>query len=178
MHETLLVNDIHFARGGRSAGGSAGTVRIAACSCELWRTINRETNHPNLKITFTAAHPALDYGCRTRCPSFDHFRSLITLKTSNMPRLVRREPLMKRIKDHLDPYDFLLQLAETINDDAYDEWLKGWATSIGIGLNVLFILAKLANKPSIERGRDDVFGDFEGKSGSGWFGWIVSICNA
>lgn len=91
------------------------------------------------------------------------------------PRLIRRTPLMKRIKDQLDVHDILLRLAELVNDDSYDEWLTEWSVSIGVGLNVLFILAKLANKPGLSSSGDDVFGDFEGKRSTGWFGWIVSI---
>lgn len=88
-----------------------------------------------------------------------------------MPRLVRRAPLIDRIKAYLDPYDFLLWIAEELNDDAYDEWLKVWATPIGIGLNIVFILARGASKPG--SGNDDVFGD-DGSKGSGWFEWMVS----
>lgn len=87
-----------------------------------------------------------------------------------MPRLVRRTPLSERIKAYLDPYDFFLWLSEELNDDAYDEWLKDWATPIGIGLNILFILARGASRPRQGRGRNDVFGEDEG---SGWFGWFV-----
>jgi len=91
-----------------------------------------------------------------------------------MPRLVRRAPLSERIQAYLDPYDFLLWLSEELNDDTYDEWLKAWATPIGVGLNILFILARGASKQGARRGRDDVFGDLESKRGSGWFGWMVS----
>ncbi|KAF2163926.1 hypothetical protein M409DRAFT_68182 [Zasmidium cellare ATCC 36951] len=89
-----------------------------------------------------------------------------------MPRLVRRAPLIDRIKAYLDPYDLLLWIAEELNDDAYDEWLKVWATPIGIGLNSVFILARGASKPY--SGSDDVFGDDGGK-GSGWFAWMCAF---
>ena len=92
-----------------------------------------------------------------------------------MPRLVRRAPLSERIKAYLDPGDLLLWLSEELNDDAYDEWLKDWATPIGICLNILFILARGASKPGSGRGVDDVFGDIDGRSGSGWFSWFVCI---
>lgn len=91
-----------------------------------------------------------------------------------MPRLVRRTPLIERIKSYLDPYDFLLWLSEELNDDLYDEVLKAWAVPIGVGLNFLFIVARGASKPGESRDRDDVFGDYEGKRGSGWFSWLVS----
>lgn len=88
-----------------------------------------------------------------------------------MPRLVRRTPLIERIKAYLDPYDFLLWLSEELNDDSYDEWLNVWATPIGIALNITFVLARGASKPGVGRG-DDVFG--EDRNGSGWFSWLVS----
>lgn len=91
-----------------------------------------------------------------------------------MPRLVRRQPLIERIKVYLDPLDLLLWLAEELNDDACDDWLKLWSTFIGLALNMVYILAKGASSSSRggSRGGDDVFGD-DGRSGSGWFGWLV-----
>lgn len=84
-----------------------------------------------------------------------------------MPRLVRRTPLMQRLKAHLDPHDLLLWLSEELNSDTYEEWLRDWATPIGIGLNLVFILARGASS----RGNsDDVFGD---SNGSGWLSWFV-----
>jgi hypothetical protein len=90
-----------------------------------------------------------------------------------MPRLVRRTPLSDRIKASLDPYDFLLWLSEELNDDAYDEWLKVWATPIGVGLNILFILARGSSRTGRRGAGDDVFGDVDG-SGGGWLSWFVS----
>lgn len=92
-----------------------------------------------------------------------------------MPRLVRRTPLSERLRALLDPADFFLWLSEELNDDAYDEWLKAWATPLGVGLNIVFILARGASKQGSPRGRDDVFGDFDEKKGSGWFTWLVSV---
>ncbi|KAK5138110.1 hypothetical protein LTR08_004805 [Meristemomyces frigidus] len=92
-----------------------------------------------------------------------------------MPRLVRRAPLLERLKAYLDPYDLLLWLSEELNDDTYDEWLKEWATPIGVGLNILFILARGASKAGAGRGSDDVFGDTDERRGSGWFTWIATF---
>lgn len=89
-----------------------------------------------------------------------------------MPRLVRKRPLIERIKAYLDPWDLLLWLAEELNDDAYDEWLQLWSTPIGLGLNITYILAKGASARGAGAGGDDVFGD-DGSSGSGWFAWLV-----
>lgn len=90
-----------------------------------------------------------------------------------MPRLVRRKPLLERIKAYLDVHDLLLWLSEELNDDTYDDWLKLWATPIGAGLNILFILARGASNKSSGKG-DDVFGD-DGSGGSGWFSWLVCV---
>ncbi|KAK4552114.1 hypothetical protein LTR86_010650 [Recurvomyces mirabilis] len=90
-----------------------------------------------------------------------------------MPRLVRRTPLSERIKAYLDPYDLLLWLAEELNDDAFDEWMKYWASPIGIVLNLVFVLARGASKTAQTRGRDDVFGDINGGGGSGRFTWMA-----
>jgi len=92
-----------------------------------------------------------------------------------MPPLVRRPPLLERIKAHLDPYDLLLWLSEELNDDSYDDLLNTWATPIGIAVNVIFIFARGASRPSTARGSDDVFGDLQTRRGSGWFTWLVSI---
>jgi hypothetical protein len=92
-----------------------------------------------------------------------------------MPPLVRRRPLFERMQAYLDPWDFLLWLSEELNDDAHEELLNNWATPIGIALNFVFIIARGASKSGDSRGSDDVFGDIDGKSRSGWFAWLVSI---
>ena len=92
-----------------------------------------------------------------------------------MPRLVRRDPLSKRIKEYLDPYDFLLWLSELLQDDTYDEWLNGWAIPIGSGLNALFIFARWSSNSGGSKSIDDEFGDIDGRGGSGWFAWLVSL---
>lgn len=83
--------------------------------------------------------------------------------------------MSERLKAYLDPYDLLLWLSEELNDDAYDELLNAWATTIGIALNFIFILARGASRPTGGRGRDDVFGDAGGKSGTGWFAWFAAF---
>jgi hypothetical protein len=91
-----------------------------------------------------------------------------------MPRLIRRTPLLERIKANLDFYDLSLWIWEELNDDAYDEWIKLWATPIGIALNLIFIIARGASRPGEGNGADDVFGDVDEKGGSGWIAWFVS----
>ena len=89
-------------------------------------------------------------------------------------RLIRRDPLSKRLREYLDPYDFLLWLSELVNDDTYDEWLNTWAVPIGVALNILFILARGASKRG-SGGGDDVFGDLDG--GGSTFAWLVRVEN-
>ena len=90
-----------------------------------------------------------------------------------MPPLIRRRPLLERIKSYLDPYDFLLWLSEELNDDTYDELLNTWATPIGLVLNLVFILARGGSRIGSPAGGDDVFG--EASSGRSWLAWLVSL---
>nr|OQO20561.1 hypothetical protein B0A51_10437 [Rachicladosporium sp. CCFEE 5018] len=92
-----------------------------------------------------------------------------------MPPLVRRRPLLERIKANLDLGDIWLWISEELNDDTYDELLKEWATPIGIALNIVFVIARGASSPSVSRGSEDVFGNSESRRGSGWFTWLASF---
>lgn len=88
-----------------------------------------------------------------------------------MPPLIRRRPLSERIKAYLDPQDWLLWLAEEINGNDWDESLKDYAWFMGLGINLVFMIAR-ANSGSGSSSRgDDVFGD---STGPGWLSWIVS----
>lgn len=86
-----------------------------------------------------------------------------------MPRLIRRRPLVERIKSYLNPADFLLWLSEEFDSSDWDSWQKDWATPIGVGLNLIFLIARANSGTSTRRG-DDVFGDDEGYS---WWSWLV-----
>ncbi|KAI9855155.1 MAG: hypothetical protein M1830_006482 [Pleopsidium flavum] len=89
-----------------------------------------------------------------------------------MPRLVRRQPLAHRIKAYLNPLDFLLWLSEELDSSDWDQWQKDWAIPIGIGLNVVFLIARANSGGSGGRRRgDDVFGDDGGESG--WLSWFA-----
>lgn len=92
-----------------------------------------------------------------------------------MPPLVRRRPLLERLQTYLDPWDFLLWLSEELNDDAHEEFLNNYATFIGIALNFAFIVARGAANGGDSRGSDDVFGDIEEHTGSGWLAWIATF---
>lgn len=87
------------------------------------------------------------------------------------PRLVRRRPLVERIKAYLDPVDFLVWLSEQVDSSNWDQWHKDWATSFGFGLNVIFILARANSGISSRRRGDDVFGD--DSNYTSWKSWPV-----
>ena len=89
------------------------------------------------------------------------------------PRLVRRQPLSQRIKAYLNPLEFLLWLSEEIDSSDWDQWQQEWSTTIGIGINVVMLIARANSGGSSRRG-DDVFGDDTG--GAGWLNWFVRIC--
>lgn len=84
-----------------------------------------------------------------------------------MPRLVRRKPMLERIKANLDVVDWFFYLSEIFETSDLD--IKSLGTTIGLGCNFVYLLAR-ANSGRKSKNVDDVFGD----SGSaGWFGWFV-----
>lgn len=83
--------------------------------------------------------------------------------------------MRERLETYFDPSDLLLRLSEFLNDDTYDEWLNDWATSIGLGLNILFVLARGTSSSGIKKGSDDVFADPGASKGSGWLSWFVCV---
>ena len=90
-----------------------------------------------------------------------------------MPRLVRRAPLSERLKNYLNPLDFLLWLSEELNGLDWDEY-KEWSVPIGLGVNLIFLVARANTSAQHEQWDDDIFGDYEGKHGSGWMKWLVN----
>jgi len=90
-----------------------------------------------------------------------------------MPPLIRRKPWSEKLREHLNPYDFLLWLSEELHDSAWDESLQDWATPIGAGANLLFLIGRANSGASGSGGRDDVFGNFSGRRGTGWLAWLV-----
>ena len=92
--------------------------------------------------------------------------------SNRMPRLIRRQPLVERIKAYLNPADFLLLLSEELESHGWDQFEKEWAIPIGFTLNLTFIVAR-ANIRGASGSYDDVFGD-SGKE-AGWFSWLVSV---
>lgn len=90
-----------------------------------------------------------------------------------MPRLVRRTPLLDRVKAYLDPLDFLLWLSEELTTQDWDDFNKQWATPTGIVFNVLFMIARSNSSASSQDYSGDVFGDDSSTSGTGWLAWFV-----
>ena len=90
-----------------------------------------------------------------------------------MPPLIRRRPLSERIKAYLDPWDYLLSLSESLDSSDWDQWQEQWATTLGIGLNLVFLVARANSGAKIRRGDDDVFGDDSG--GLGVLSWLVGL---
>lgn len=88
-----------------------------------------------------------------------------------MPPFVRRPPMIERIKSYLNPLDFLLWLSEELDTSSWDRLEKEWAIPVGVGLNIVFLVAR-ANSKAWSRKYDDVFGD--GQDGIGWLAWLVS----
>ena len=86
------------------------------------------------------------------------------------PRLIRRRPLLERIKAYLDPVDFLLWLSEELESSDWVQWQKEWAVPIGILLNVLFLIARANGGYGQQLRNDGVFGDDVAyRSLSSWF---------
>jgi hypothetical protein len=87
-----------------------------------------------------------------------------------MPKFVRRQPLIERIKAYLDPADWLLYISEELDTSGWDQLEKEWAIPIGIALNLVFLIAR-SNQHKQSSAYDDVFGEVKGP---GWFAWLVS----
>lgn len=88
-----------------------------------------------------------------------------------MPRLVRRAPLMERIKGYLDLWDWWMWASEELNSNDWDDFANAYATTIGVAANIIFMIAKANVGKSMSDG-DDVFGETK-KSSSGWLKWFV-----
>lgn len=88
-----------------------------------------------------------------------------------MPRLIRKKPLFERIKDYLNPGDFLLWLSEENETRDWDS--KTLASPIAFAFHFVFLIARANTGGSTSRGADDVFGD--DYSGTGWLSYIATV---
>jgi len=91
-----------------------------------------------------------------------------------MPRLVRRAPLLERLKAYLDPWDWLMWVSEELNSNDWEEFANSYAFSLGVGMNVLFMIAKANMGRTTGGSVDDVFGEYQ-KSSTGWFRWFMGL---
>lgn len=87
-----------------------------------------------------------------------------------MPRLVRRQPLTERIQSYLNPWDFLLWLSESVEAYDWDQLEKDWGLTIGVVVNLVFLVARANSGSSGSEAIDDVFGDNDGLP---WLTWFV-----
>ncbi|MCJ1461111.1 hypothetical protein MMC28_011493 [Mycoblastus sanguinarius] len=92
-----------------------------------------------------------------------------------MPRLVRRQPLIERLKSKLDPYDFLLWISEELDSSWLEQFEKEWALPAGVLINLIFIVARANSKGSRSKGYDDIFGDDDRSYGGGLLSWLASF---
>lgn len=91
-----------------------------------------------------------------------------------MPRLIRRRPLLERVKAYLNPLDFLLWLSEELDPSDWEQWEKEYAIPLGIGLNVVFLIARANSRGAKDTAYDDVFGD---DGGTSWLSWFVCFAH-
>ena len=89
------------------------------------------------------------------------------------PRLIRRRPLVARIKAYLNPLDFLLWLSEELDSNDWDQWSKEWANPVGFLLNVVFLIARANTAYNTSKGGNDVFGD--DVAHTPWLAWFVNL---
>lgn len=89
-----------------------------------------------------------------------------------MPRLVRRAPLSERIKAYADPSDWLICISEELNSSDWEGFAASYAHSLGLGANLVFILAQANSGASTGDDDDGVFSEV---SGPGWLKWIMNL---
>ncbi|RAR00845.1 hypothetical protein DDE82_006939 [Stemphylium lycopersici] len=89
-----------------------------------------------------------------------------------MPRLVRRAPLSERIKAYTDPSDWLIWISEELNSSDWEDFASSYALYIGVGANLLFVLAQANSGASQASDDDGVFSEIEGP---GWVKWILGL---
>jgi len=89
-------------------------------------------------------------------------------------RLVRKESLTSRLKNYLNPWDFLLWASEELNSNDLEDVYKQWSIPIAILLNSAFMIARANSGGDGGSSGDDVFGDYHERRGSGWLVWFVS----
>jgi hypothetical protein len=87
-------------------------------------------------------------------------------------RVVRRAPLIDRIRALLNPAELALWAWEEVVSHDWEEFDRQWSTVFGLGLNLVFVLARM-NSAATSNG-DDIFEDYRGGT-SGALAWMVSV---
>ncbi|MCJ1335594.1 hypothetical protein MMC09_000866 [Bachmanniomyces sp. S44760] len=90
-----------------------------------------------------------------------------------MPRIIRHQTLAQRLKAYLNPLDILLWISEELESSDWEQWGKEWAIPIGVGLNIVMLIARANARKGGRNTDDDVFGDTS--NGSGWFSWLAAF---
>ncbi len=85
-------------------------------------------------------------------------------------RIVRRAPLLDRIRALLNPTELALWAWEEVNSHDWEEFDRQWSTALGLGLNVVFVLARMYSAATSNG--DDIFEDYDWGT-SGAFAWMV-----
>lgn len=87
-------------------------------------------------------------------------------------RVVRKAPWTERLKAKFDLADWALWFSEELNSKDWEEFQRTYGTSIGLGFNLVFLVARANTGASVSLHDDDVFGDSSLRRGSGWLLWI------
>jgi hypothetical protein len=85
-------------------------------------------------------------------------------------RVVRRAPLIDRVRALLNPAELALWAWEEIVSHDWEEFDRRWSTVLGLGLNLVFAFARI-NSAATTNG-DDIFEDYS-RGPSGAFAWMV-----
>ncbi|KAF1939645.1 hypothetical protein EJ02DRAFT_456752 [Clathrospora elynae] len=88
------------------------------------------------------------------------------------PRLVRRAPLSERIKAYIDPSDWLIWLSEELNSYDWEDFAAAYSLYVGIGANLVFILAQANSSASTSDDDDGIFSEVQGP---GWIKWLTNM---
>ena len=87
-------------------------------------------------------------------------------------RVVRRAPLLDRVRALLNPAELALWAWEEVVSHDWEEFDRQWSTVLGLGLNLVFVLARI-NSAATSNG-DDIFEDYKGGT-SGALAWMVCM---
>lgn len=90
-----------------------------------------------------------------------------------MPAIRRRRSAFSRIKDYLNPLDWLLWASEEFESGDWDS--KATGTTTGLVVSFVFLIAR-ANTGGTTSYEDHVFSDYTGPSWSSWLASLIVWC--